>query len=109
MLDTIKPAITGLGGIKERKPYGKKLEKKLPLSKLIAEAEVETNRGAGFYCIKNVQTSSNTFIDIEIMITEGLPGKEEKLLLEKWHKISILRSKVLPSPNLDEKLIAPLN
>ena len=49
----------------------------------------------------------NTFLDIEIMITEGLPTTEEKLLLEKWHSISAMRSKVLPTPNVEEKLIAP--
>lgn len=41
------------------------------------------------------------------MITDGIPSKQDKLLLEKWHTISALRSKVLPSPNLNEKLIAP--
>ena len=107
VLDTVKPAITGLGGIKERQPSGLKLEKKLPLRKFIEAADVDTRNGAGFYSIKNVKASMNTFLDIEIMITEGLPTTEEKLLLEKWHSISALRSKVLPTPNLEEKLIAP--
>lgn len=107
VLKPIKPSITGLGGIKERKPNGQKLEKKVPLRKLIEEAEIDTNHGGSFYCLKNVKASANTFLDIEIMITDGIPTKDDKQLLEKWHTISALRSKLVPTPNLNEKLIAP--
>lgn len=107
VLKPIKASMTGLGGIKERKPGGGKLEKKVPLKKLIEEADIDTGNGGSFYCLKNVKASVNTFLDIEIMVTDGIPSKEDRRLLEKWHTISALRSKLVPSPNLKEKLIAP--
>ena len=53
VLKPIKASMTGLGGIKERKPGGGKLEKKVPLKKLIEEADIDTGNGGSFYCLKN--------------------------------------------------------
>lgn len=106
VMNPVRAAITGLGGLRERRPDGKKIEKKNMLRKLIEEADVDTYHGGGFYNLKNVQTSSNTFLDIEIFITGGV-GKKDQALLNKWQAISNRRSKVLPVPDLSERLVAP--
>jgi hypothetical protein len=67
---------------------------------------VDTSHGGGFYVLKNVKTSSNTFLDIEIFITGGV-SKKDQAMLYKWQTISVKRNKVLPTPNLSVKLIEP--
>ena len=64
----IGASITGLGGLRERRTDGKKIEKLNQLKKLVEEADIDLNYGGGFYSLKNVKTSSNTFLDIEILI-----------------------------------------
>ena len=105
-MNPIGASITGLGGLRERRTDGKKIEKKNQLRRLVGEADIDPTHGGGYYTLKNVQTSSNTFLDIEILITGGM-DKSDLKELQKWQAVSTKRMKVLPKPNLTEKLIAP--
>jgi hypothetical protein len=79
-----RAAITGLGGLRERRPDGKKIEKKNQLRKMIEESPVDPFQGGGFYTLRNVRASNNTFLDIDILITGGVATKPDQLLLDKW-------------------------
>jgi hypothetical protein len=64
----IRAAFTGIGGLRERRLDGKKVEKKNCLKKLIENAEIDALNGGGFYTLKDVKVTSNTYLDIEILI-----------------------------------------
>lgn len=74
---------------------------------MVEETEVDPHHGGGFYTLKNVRAGNNTFLDIEILITGGVASKHDQQLLDKWQTVSVKASKLLPEPNLAEKLIAP--
>jgi len=57
-------AQTGIGGLKERRVDGKKVEKKNAINRQISDTPLEMSEGAGFYSLKNIRTAQNTFLDI---------------------------------------------
>lgn len=85
-------AKTGIGGIKERRLDGKKIEKPNSLKQYIFSIPIDIKRGGGFYSLQNIKATNDTFLDIEIMIEGGILDKKDRNMLNKWQRLSLRRS-----------------
>lgn len=47
--------------------------------------DIDIAGGGGFYTLKNVKASKNTFLDIQILIPWANGSKEDIKTMEKWH------------------------
>lgn len=83
MLKPFKTPKAGAGSVKDSRFDGKKLEKSNPLKKLVTTASVDSDAGGGFYSLRNIKTSANTFLDIEILIEGDIDNEEDVNLLRK--------------------------
>ena len=83
--------------------------KKNALGQIICDMDIEAHKGAGFYTLCNIKASKDTFLDIQILIDEGIESKEDLRTIQEWNTLSRSNAKVLPAPKTDIKLILPTN
>lgn len=81
IFNPVRAARTGLGGLKETRPDGRKIEKKNSLKQQITTMPIDVHCGGGFYSLKNIQATENTFLDIDILIEGGVTNEADRELL----------------------------
>lgn len=101
----IKGANTGLGGTMEKRPDGKKIAKANNLRKQIYDIPMDHKSGGGFYVLRNVKTTSNTFLDIFILIDGGISDKKSLRLLKDWNSRSLKAGKFIPDMKDPDELL----
>ena len=78
----IKGARSGIGGLQERRHDGKKIDKRNSLRQIIASMNIETHKGGGFYTLRNIKASKDTFLDIQILIDKGVQTSKDLKTLQ---------------------------
>lgn len=81
IFNPIRAARSGIGGLQERRHDGKKIEKRNALRHNIYKMNIEALQGAGFYTLRNIKASKDTFLDIQILIDKGIESRADMKLL----------------------------
>jgi len=97
----LQGAITGIGGLKERRADGKRIEKANGLLTKITACKME--EGAGFFNLRNIKTSHDTFLDIQILICGKITDPKGRALLQAWH--SKAEKRVAPRPRGPDAIV----
>ena len=96
VFNPIKAACSGIGGLREKRRDGKKVEKTNSLRNSIQSMPMNFNQGAGYYVLKNIRTNQNTFLDIFILSDGRIENRQDRLRLKHWNNYSLNDSPNVP-------------